>query len=79
MGLKEDFQFYLKNQEQLVKEHNGKVLAIKDGQLLGVYDTELQALTETGKKYEKGTFLIQRCSPGENNTKQVFHSRVCVA
>lgn len=79
MGLTEDFKFYLNNQEDFVKKYNGKVLAIKDGKILGSYDTELQALTETSKHYEKGTFLIQRCSPGDSNIKQVFHSRVRVA
>lgn len=74
--LQKEFQWYLDHQEQLVKEHRGKVLVIKGGEVIGVYDTEAQALFETNKVHEPGTFLIQRCEPGAESYTQTYHSRV---
>ena len=32
--LAREFQFYLDNQDELVKQYNGRVIVIKDGQVL---------------------------------------------
>lgn len=76
MILDKDFKYFLDNQEELVKKHNGKYLVIKDEAIRGVYDSELEAYTEAKKQFELGTFLIQHCLPGTEGYKQTFHSRV---
>ncbi len=73
---KEDFKWYVKNQEELLKEYNGKVLAIKNEKVLGAYGTEIEALTETTKQHDQGTFIIQKCTPGDQDYTITFHSRV---
>lgn len=73
--LDKEFDFYLKNQTCFVEKYNGKVIVLKDEQVIGVYDSEIDAVNETSKKYELGTFLVQRCSPGSENTTITFHSR----
>lgn len=77
--LKEEFQYYLDNQEELVKKHDGKVLVIKDCKVVGIYLDEMSALFESEKKYTPGTFIIQRCSLGDKDYKAVYQSRVIFA
>lgn len=74
--LKQEFQYYIDNQNELVKKYRGKFIVIKDKQVIGVYDTEIEAYTESVKAHELGTFLIQECQPGEENYTQTFRSRV---
>jgi hypothetical protein len=77
--LNKEFEYYLKNQSEFVKKYNGKILVIKDQKIIGVFDSEMDAVAETSKNYELGTFLVQKCSPGEENTSITFHSRYVFA
>ena len=74
--LEKEFKYYLENQGELVKKYNGKVLVIKNCRVIGVYDTELEAINETSKKEKVGTFLVQKCEPGTSSYSQTYHSRV---
>ena len=78
-SLKDEFQYYLDHQDELVSQHNGKYIVIKDGAVLGAFDSELSAVTETQKKHELGTFLVQKAEPGNAAYTQSFHSRVAFA
>lgn len=75
-ALEKEFAYYLEHQDQLVKQHNGKYIVIKNGEILGAYDDELAAVEETQKSHELGTFLVQKVSPGTADYTQTFHSRV---
>lgn len=77
--LKDEFQYYLDHQSELVEKYNGKFLVIKDKKVIGVYDNQEKAYFESKKEHRLGTFLIQRCSPGTEDYTQVFHSRVAFA
>lgn len=79
MALEKEFEYYLKNQEDLVKQYNGKFVVIKDCQVIGAYTDELEAVRETSKKHELGTFLVQKCEPGNESYSQTYHSRVTFA
>lgn len=74
--LKEEFEYYLAHQEELVKQYKGKFIVIKEKKVVGVFDTELDAYTNAVKKYELGTFLIQECQEGKENYTQTFRTRV---
>ena len=74
--LKQEFEYYLANQEEFVKQYKGKFLVIKDKKIVGVYNSEIEAYTDSVQKYELGTFLIQECQPGSENYTQTFRSRV---
>ena len=64
--LTKEFQYYLDNQDELVKKYNH----------IGDYNTYEEALFETSKEHELGTFLIQECTEGDSAYTQTFHSRV---
>ena len=74
--LEKEFRYYIDHQDDLVKQYNGKVIVIKNCQVIGVYESEIEAVEKTSKKEEQGTFLVQRCNPGTDNYIQMYHSRV---
>lgn len=73
--LEKEFEYYLKNQEEVVKQYNGRVLVIKDCAVIGVYDSDQEAIEETTKEHELGTFLVQLCEPGVDSVTQTFNCR----
>ena len=77
--LEKEFKYYLEHQDELVKKYNGKFIVIKDCKVIGVFDSELEAVEKTAEKYELGTFLVQKCEPGAESYTQTYHSRVLFA
>ena len=76
-GLYAELKFYLANQDEMVENYDGKVIVIKDHQVIGEYDSESNAYIETQKTHELGTFLIQRVSEGDGDyTVTIYSSRV---
>ncbi|OGU16988.1 MAG: hypothetical protein A2X61_07485 [Ignavibacteria bacterium GWB2_35_12] len=73
--LHDEFQYYINNQDKLVNDYNGKYIVIKDQKVFGAYETEIEAYIEAKKEFELGTFLIQKCEPGEDAFTAVFYSR----
>ena len=61
----EAFDYFLEHHGELVDRYNGKVVAIKEGRVLGAYDTEHEAVVETMKNEPIETFIVQRVTPGE--------------
>jgi ABC-type phosphate/phosphonate transport system ATPase subunit len=76
ISLRDEFEHYVAHQADFVARYAGKVIVLKDKEVIGVYDDQLQALTETQKSHAIGTFLIQRVEPGAASHTQTFHSRV---
>lgn len=74
--LEMEFQYYLDNQEELVKKYNHRFLVIKGCNVLGDYESYEKALFESSKNNELGTFLIQKCTDGDAAYTQRYNSRV---
>jgi hypothetical protein len=74
--LDKELQYYIDHQDEFVSQNQGKFLVIKNQELIGVFDSEIEAYTETVKNHELGTFLIQECQPGDSNYTQTFRTRV---
>ena len=73
--LLEAFHYYLKHQDELVEQYDGKLLAIKDNAVIGVYDSDL-AIEHTAKTEKFGNFIVQLCSPV---ARENYRSRVVFA
>ena len=71
--LAKEFQFYLDNQDELVTQYDGRIIVIKDGQILGDYNSDAAAIAATIKTHQLGTFLVQRASAGQEAYTQTFH------
>ena len=78
MILEKEFDYYLAHKAELLKKYDGKFLVIKNQEVVGAYDADLEALLETSKTHEMGTFLIQKCEPGDESHTQRFHSRFVI-
>lgn len=63
--LEKEFRYYIKNQNKLVKQYNNKYITIKNQKVIGIYDSEVEAVQETSKNEPLGTFLVQKCTPGK--------------
>ena len=74
--LEKEFKYYLDNQDELVKKYKGKYIVIKNCEIIGSYDSEIEAVNQTKEKHELGTFLVQRCELGAESYTQTYHSRV---
>ena len=57
--LDQEFQYFKDHQDELVAQYNGKFIAIAGTDVLGAFDTELDAYWAMKKEHEVGTFLIQ--------------------
>jgi len=77
--LEKEFKYYLEYQKELVKKYNGKFIVIKDCEVIGAFDSELEAIEKTTEQYELGTFLVQKCEPGSESYTHTYHSRVLFA
>lgn len=77
--LEKEFQYYVAHQDELVEKYKGKFIVIKGEKVLGAYDSESEAISQTSQKEEFGTFLVKKCEPGKESYTQTFHSRVWVS
>ena len=76
--LTKEFEYYTGHQKELVEKYVGKFVVIKNQEVIGAYDSEIEAYEEAQKNNELGTFLIQRVEPGVENYTQTFYSRVSI-
>ena len=77
--LEKEFKYYLEHQDEFVEKYNGKFIVIKDSEVIGVFDSELEAIKKTSEQYELGTFLVQKCESGTESYTQTYHSRAVFA
>ena len=76
--LDKEFNYYLANQNELVKKYNGRTLVIMGEKVIADYADDNEAYFEAEKKYGLGNFLLQKCTPGEEAYSVIFHSMVGV-
>ena len=62
---KDDYDWFLKNYNALYAEYGQKYLAIKNHTVLGTYASYAEAVRNTEKKEELGTFIVQLCNGDE--------------
>lgn len=74
--MKENLDFFIENQAELVRKYDGKVLVIKDLQVVGAFGNPLQAYLEACKQYELGTFSLQPCTAGVDAYSVTINSTV---
>ncbi len=66
--LETDFEYFLEIQPELAEEHHGSFVAIKNKQVLGIYDNYLEAARAVYAKHERGTVLMQAiCKDSDAN------------
>ena len=68
-------EMYIARQNALVAEYNDKIIALKDGVVLGVYPTKTDALEDMQRRHlAPGEFMIIKCTPGDEEYTARFHT-----
>lgn len=62
--LSTNLEFFIEQQDALVRQYAGRVLVIKDGAVAGDFDSPMDAYENAISRFEPGTFSIQPCEPG---------------
>lgn len=60
-----DFDYFLQHYQELYEKYGHKFIAIRNKQILGTYDKELDAIQDISKTYPLGTFIVQECNGDE--------------
>lgn len=76
--LEMEYQYYKSHEEEFVREHEGKYLGIVGQEVVGIFDTELEAYATLKKRYGLGKFLLQQAIPPQQGRIQRYHSRVAL-
>ncbi|MBO5336304.1 MAG: hypothetical protein J6A94_04135 [Lachnospiraceae bacterium] len=61
-----DFEYFLRNYHDFYLKYGHKFLAIKEEIVLGVFDSEIEAITEITKEHPLGSFIVQECNGDES-------------
>ncbi len=72
--LEKEYEHYLEIREELAKNNDGKFVAIKGEEVLGVFDDYLQAAKAVYIAHEKGTVLMQKVSRDPDDLIAVLHT-----
>lgn len=62
----QELNFFVNNQERLVQQYGGKVLAIKGEEIIGVFNDTVEAYINVKKENQLGKVMIQNCIPGKD-------------
>lgn len=77
--LEREFQYFKDHKTELVAQFANKFIVIKGEDVLGAYNSEIEAYREAQKITPIGTFLIQECTTNQERYTQTFHSRAIFA
>ena len=56
----EEIRYFNESLENWIKQYPGKVALVKGKELIGIYDTEDEALAEGARRYQLQPFLVRR-------------------
>ena len=74
MALDREFEFFKKNKEALLAEHEGKFVVIVSNKVIGAFDDKIEAIENARKNHRPGTFFVKQVCRKEGPI--FFHSRV---
>ena len=72
--LEKEFEYYRANKADFLAKYEGKFIVIKGHEVLGTFDEQLEAINETRKNHELGTFLVHQVT--KDDDVAFFYSRV---
>jgi hypothetical protein len=61
----DDFNWFIDNYQSLFDQYGHKVLGIKNKNIIGVFDSEIEAADALAETEENGTYIIQECTGDE--------------
>lgn len=73
-NLEKEYEFFRAHLPEFVKEHPDKYVVIVGESVLGFYTSISEALTETVKEHEPGTFFIELCTDNTDYYNVVLYN-----
>lgn len=70
--IQELFKYYLENQDELVKQYNGKYIIITADGVKGAFDSLKEGYDTALNNFGKGNFMLQLCTEGDGAYSQRF-------
>ena len=69
--------YYIKNQDELVKKYNNQIIVVKDGKYIDTFTSKTEAMMEMlNRGFVPGTFMIILCTSGDSEYTSYFHTNV---
>ena len=65
-NIDKQFRYFLDNQDDLVRDFQGKAVVLKDDRVQASFDDGFQAFLYGRTYFPPGTFIIQRCVRGKD-------------
>ena len=56
--LDREFQTFQEHKQNLVKNHKGKFVLIKDDEIIGIFENELDAVKQGNEQFKDSHFLV---------------------
>lgn len=69
-----DFKWFKENRIGLFTKYGDVFLAIKNRQVIGVYQSYAEGFKKTSQKEEVGTFIVQHCTKDESGYTNYIYS-----
>jgi len=76
--IQDDFEYYTSHQDEIVKDHMGEFVVIKDAVVKGYFNDEAAAF-EAMKENELGTFIVKKCQSFGTDVIAYYSNRVAFA
>lgn len=75
--LDQNYRWFRANHKRLLRRYRNRYIAVARDNVVGDYETEDQAISETVRSgIQPGEFIVQRCVPVSEEERAVFHSGV---
>ncbi|MCH8123864.1 MAG: hypothetical protein IH853_12175 [Bacteroidetes bacterium] len=65
--LEKELQYYIDHQEDLVEKYNGRVIILKNEEVLGVFKSVSEAYFHADTEGLLGEVMIHKVGPGQHN------------
>lgn len=72
--LNKELQYFSLHQDRFVQEHAGEYVVIVGEDVIGFYETEIDAYTDAIKNHPLGSFLIRLCVPPSEQPTANFYT-----
>ena len=76
--IKDDFKYYIANQDEIIKDHINDYVVIKNAAVIGYFKEEMDAFRAM-KDHELGTYIVKKCQNPGTDTITYYNNRVSFA
>lgn len=75
--LEKEIETYKKNKEELISKHLGKFVLIKENKIIGIFESQKDAINEGIKKYGNNEFLVKKIEEVEQTQNFTSNLIMC--